>query len=136
MDFYGLKAGANNVDFQKIGTKLGEFNTYTVQVDFNAYLAQAKVKYAGNTADGLAQILKQKYLAMAQNSGMEAYYNWRRTGIPAFLTGVGIGNQGKIPLRFKYPNAEYNTNKANLDAALARQSFTNDDLFGKMWIIQ
>lgn len=136
MDFYGLKAGANNVDFQKIGTKLGEFNTYTVQVDFNAYLAQAKVKYAGNTADGLAQILKQKYLTMAQNSGMEAYYNWRRTGIPAFLTGVGIGNQGKIPLRFKYPNAEYNTNKANLDAALARQSFTNDDLFGKMWIIQ
>jgi hypothetical protein len=67
---------------------------------------------------------------------MEAYYNWRRTGIPAFLTGVGIGNQGKIPLRFKYPNDEYNTNKANLDAALARQSFTNDDLFGKMWIIQ
>ncbi|WP_421800440.1 SusD/RagB family nutrient-binding outer membrane lipoprotein [Haliscomenobacter sp.] len=136
MDFYGLKAGANNVDFQKSGAKLGEFNTYTINVDFAAYLAQAKVKYVGNNADGLAQILKQKYLAMAQNSGMEAYYNWRRTGIPAFLTGVGIGNQGKIPLRFKYPNAEYVTNKANVEAAVARQSFTNDDLFGKMWIIQ
>lgn len=136
MDFYGLKAGANAVDFQKAGAKLGEFNSYTIQVDFNAYLAQPKVKYAGNNADGLAQILKQKYLAMAQNSGMEAYNNWRRTGIPAFLTGVGIGNQGRIPLRFRYPSAEYITNKANVDAAVARQSFTDDDLFGKMWIIQ
>ncbi len=136
MDFYGLKTGSNIVDFQKSGAKLGEFNSYTVQVDFNAYLAQAKVKYAGNNADGLAQILKQKYLAMAQNSGMEAYYNWRRTGIPAFLTGGGSGNQGRIPLRFRYPSAEYTTNKANVEAAVARQSFTNDDLFGKMWIIQ
>lgn len=136
MDFYGLKAGANNVDFQKSGAKLGEFNTYAIQVDFNAYLAQAKVKYAGNNADGLAQILKQKYLAMAQNSGLEAYYNWRRTGVPAFLTGVGNGNQGRIPLRFKYPNGEYTTNKANVEAAISRQSFTNDDLFGKMWLIQ
>jgi Starch-binding associating with outer membrane len=137
MDFYGLKAGSNAIQFQKLGTGvLGQFDNYNIDVDFTAYLAQAKVKYAGNTAAGLEQILKQKYLAMAQNSGMEAYYNWRRTGIPAFLTGVGIGNQGKIPLRFKYPSAEYNANKANVEAAVARQNFTNDDLFGKMWIIQ
>jgi hypothetical protein len=136
MDFYGLKAGANNVDFQKSGAKLGEFNTYAINVDFNAYLAQPKVKYAGNTAAGLEQILKQKYLTMAQNSGLEAYYNWRRTGIPAFLTGVGIGNQGKIPLRFKYPNAELTTNQANLNGALQRQFNGTDDLFGKMWLIQ
>lgn len=136
MDFYGLKAGANAVDFQKSGAKLGEFNSYNVQIDFNTYFAQTKVKYAGNNVDGLAQILKQKYLAMAQNSGMEGYFNWRRTGVPAFLTGVGVGNQGRIPLRFRYPSAEYVTNKANVEAAVSRQSFTNDDLFGKMWIIQ
>jgi hypothetical protein len=136
MSFYGLKAGANTVEFLKLGGKLGEFTAHPITVDFDAYLAQPKVKYAGNNADGLAQILKQNYLAMAQSTGLQAYYNWRRTGIPAFLTGVGVGNQGKIPLRFKYPNAEYTTNKSNVEAAVARQSFTNDDLFGKMWIIQ
>lgn len=136
MSFYGLKEGVNNVEFLKLGGKLGEFTSYPINVSFAAYLAQPKVKYAGNNADGLAQILKQNYLAMAQSSGLQAYYNWRRTGIPAFLTGVGVGKQGKIPLRFRYPSAEYITNKANVEAAVARQSFTNDDLFGKMWIIQ
>lgn len=137
MEFYGLKSGVvNNVEFLKLGGKLGEFTSHPINVDFNAYLAQPKVKYAGNNAEGLAQILKQNYLAMAQSSGLQAYYNWRRTGIPAFLTGVGVGNQGRIPLRFRYPSAEYTTNKANVEAAVSRQSFTNDDLFGKMWIIQ
>ena len=136
MDFYGLKAGANSVEFQKSGAKLGEFNSYSITVDFAAYLAQAKVKYAGNTADGLAQILKQKYLTMAQNSGQEAYYNYRRTGIPAFLTGVGLGNQGRIPMRYQYPSAEFSTNGANVKEAITRQYGGTDDLFGKMWIIQ
>ncbi|AEE52959.1 SusD/RagB family nutrient-binding outer membrane lipoprotein [Haliscomenobacter hydrossis] len=136
MDFYGLKAGANAVDFQKSGAKLGEFNSYTITVDFAAYLAQAKVKYAGNNTTGLEQILKQKYLTLAQNSGQEAYLNWRRTGVPAFLTGVGVGNQGKIPMRFKYPSGEFTTNNTNVSEALTRQYAGTDDLFGKMWIIQ
>lgn len=137
MNFYGLKNGVNTVQFQKIGAgTLGQFDNHDINVDFNTYLTQTSVKYAGNTNAGLEQILKQKYLAMAQNSGLEAYFNYRRTGIPAFLTGVGIGNQGRIPLRFRYPSAEYTTNKANVEEAVARQSFTNDDLFGKMWIIQ
>ena len=99
-------------------------------------MAQPKVKYAGNTAAGLAQVLQQKYLALAQNSGQEAYYNYRRTGIPAFLTGVGIGNQGKIPMRYQYPSAEFSTNGTNVKEAITRQYGATDDLFGKMWIVQ
>ena len=37
------------------------------------------VKCAGNTAAGLTQILTQKYVAFFQNSGLEAFYNQRRT---------------------------------------------------------
>lgn len=48
-------------------------------------------------ADDLQQVLLQKYLAFFQNSDWEAYYNWRRTGIPAFHTGPGTGPNGVIP---------------------------------------
>jgi hypothetical protein len=94
------------------------------------------VKYAGNSLSGLTQILEQKYLAMAQGNDLEAYYNFRRTNIPAFLKGVGTGNGGQIPLRFRYPNNELTTNAVNLNEALTRQYAGKDDVFGKMWMIQ
>lgn len=136
MAFYDIKTGANTVSFQKLGASLGNFDTYTLNVDLDAYYNQSTVKYAGNNAAGLKQILEQKYLAFAQNSDLEAYYQYRRTNIPVFLTGVGVGASGKIPMRFRYPDAERRTNKSNLDAAIQRQFAGNDDLFGKMWIVQ
>ena len=103
----------------------------------SGYLAGSLVKYAGNTAAGLSQILTQKYLAFAQNSGMEAWYNQRRTGIPAFLVGVGTGNSGRIPKRWQYPSSELSTNKENLKAALMSQFTTgNDDTNDMMWILK
>ena len=136
MAFYGISTGTLSVFFAKSGAALGNFDTYSVPVNIDDYYAQAKVKYAGNNATGLEQILKQKYLAMAQGSDLEAYYNYRRTGIPAFLTGVGLGNGGKIPLRFQYPASENISNSANFQEALQRQYAGKDDIFGKMWIIQ
>lgn len=136
MAFYGISTGNLTVFFAVPGAALGNFTTQTVPVNLDTYYAQANVKYAGNNTTGLEQILKQKYLAMAQGSDLEAYYNYRRTGIPAFLTGVGIGNAGKIPLRYQYPNSEDITNPANLAEALQRQYAGKDDIFGKMWLIQ
>ncbi len=101
------------------------------------YLTQTAVQYKGNNADGLAQILKQKYLAFFQNSGYEAFYNQRRTGIPTFLIGVGTGNGTRIPKRFQYPATESTTNKTNYQAALTRQ-FTDgkDDINSEMWLVK
>lgn len=76
---------------------------YEIPFDFeNGYYKQATVKYQGNNAQGLTQILTQKYLAFFENSGWEAYINWRRTGVPTFSVGAGTGNSGIIPKRFKY----------------------------------
>jgi len=36
------------------------YTAYPITVDFNTYYAQPVVKYAGNTAAGLAQILQEK----------------------------------------------------------------------------
>ena len=119
--FYGIADGTNSVYFLEPGRSLGEFDTYTVNFDFNTYYNQASVKYKGNNADGLNQVLMQKYLAFFQNSGWEAYYNWRRTGVPSFHTGPGTGANGVVPKRWQYPTSERATNEANLVAALQRQ---------------
>lgn len=112
--------------------------TYPISFDFeNTYYQQAAVKYAGNDATGLQQILLQKYLAFFQNSGWEAYYNWRRTGVPAFNTGTGTGNSSRIPKRFQYPTSERTTNADNWGKAVKSQfGGTTDDINGDMWLIK
>ena len=75
-------------------------------------------------------------MAFFQNSGWEAYYNFRRTGQPAFSTGVGIGNNGAIPKRWTYPSSEQNRNSTNLSEALTRQYGGQDNINGEMWIIK
>ena len=104
--------------------------------DATAYLAQSTVKYAGNTGSGLTQILNQKYIAFFQNSSYEAYYNWRRTGVPAFLIGPGTSNGTKIPLRYLYPNSEKTTNSANVTEANTRQFGGAESINATMWIIK
>ncbi|TAE50603.1 MAG: SusD/RagB family nutrient-binding outer membrane lipoprotein [Bacteroidetes bacterium] len=103
--------------------------------DIAAYIAKPAVAYKGGT-DGLNQILSQKYVAFFNNSGWEAYFNWRRTGVPTFDVGSGTGANGKIPVRFQYPLAERSINKTNYDAAVQRQFDGNDDINAKMWLIK
>jgi len=134
--FYGIVDGANTVSFLK-GTAPGDYVNYTVNFSFADYFNQTAVKYAGdNTTTGLNQILTQKYLSLARNSGLEGYYQWRRTGVPSFNAGPGTGNSNVIPLRFQYPSSELSTNKANVTAAIASQFGGKDDINAKMWIIQ
>lgn len=81
-------------------------------------------------------VLLQKYLAFFQNSGWEAYFNYRRTGVPVFLADTGTGNGGLIPKRFQYPTNEQTTNSENGKEAIQRQFGGNDDINAPMWIIQ
>ena len=131
--FYGITNGDNEVVLQKAD---GGSITYTVPFSFTDYFNQSLVKYKGNNSDGLAQILTQKYLAYARNSGLQAYYQWRRTGIPSFNAGSGSGNGGVIPKRFQYPTNEISANGANLTAALQNQYGGNDDINGLMWLVK
>lgn len=135
MGFYGLKDGDNTVTFSRDGG-ITNFTDYVVKVSTSDYLAQPSVNYAGDNATGLNQILTQKYIAFFQNSGLEAFYNQRRTGVPAFLTGVGTGNSGRIPKRWQYPTSERTTNGDNLKAAITSQYGANDDINATMWILK
>lgn len=112
-----------------------EIGTATASV--TNYLAQGSVVYVGDNATGLNQILTQKYLAFFQNSGQEAYFNYRRTGVPAFHAGVGTGNSGVIPVRWLYPSSESFYNEANLKSALNSQfGSETDDVDNELWINQ
>lgn len=137
LSFYGVPVDApGNV------VKVYPFNSpaavsYSIPFDFEgSYYQQGSVKYAGNNATGLQQILTQKYLSFFQNSGWEAYFNWRRTGVPVFLTGTGTGNSGRIPKRFQYPASEQTTNNANWKSAVQSQFGGIDDINAEMWLIK
>lgn len=96
----------------------------------------ANVAYAGDNATGLSQILTQKYISLYNNSGWEALYNYRRTGIPAFAQGgSGIGTpNSQIPRRWLYPASESAYNTANYQSALSSQYGGKDDVTKDTWL--
>jgi hypothetical protein len=91
---------------------------------------------AFNPADPIPQIIIQKYIALFMQSGWEAFFEQRRTGIPTLNTGPGTYNNGMVPKRWLYPQSEYDYNKANVDLAVQRQYSGNDDVNGVMWLLQ
>jgi hypothetical protein len=131
MQFYGITDGAViQITEQDNDAVIG-----SVTANVTNYLNQAPVIYAGNNGDGLKQILEQKYLAFFQQAGQEAYFNFRRTGFPAFLTGPGTGNNGVIPKRWLYPQAESITNNQNYLKAVTDQfGGAGDNLNELLWI--
>ncbi|MFN3839378.1 MAG: SusD/RagB family nutrient-binding outer membrane lipoprotein [Cyclobacteriaceae bacterium] len=134
MAFYGIQDGTVlNITEPDQDVVIG-----TYVVDLTSYLAQPAVSYAGNNATGLNQILMQKYLAFFQNSGWEAFFNQKRTGVPTFLTGPGTGRSPEvIPNRFQYPTNEANVNLTNYQAALTRQfGNTDDSIDGVVWFLK
>jgi len=128
---YGITNGQTLTVSDRAGKALG-----TVTVDLPTFTTN--VAYKGDNADGLKQILEQKYVAMFQNSGWEAYYNWRRTGFPAFSEGgAGIGTaNSKIPRRWLYPNDEIVSNAANYQAAIQSQYGGADDVTKDIWAVK
>ncbi|AFK02108.1 hypothetical protein Emtol_0957 [Emticicia oligotrophica DSM 17448] len=137
MDFYGVKNGTNTMTYSKTGGRdAADLATFTIDFDFEKYYAQTSVKYDGKTAKGQEQILTQKYLAFFMNSGMEAYFNWRRTGFPKFYAGVGNGNSNRIAIRWQYPLSERTTNSTNYKAAIDSQFGGKDDINDSLWLLK
>lgn len=131
LDFYGLAEGQQLTIGNVSGKTLG-----TATVSRSAFLSNAGVAYKGDNADGLEQILNQKYVAFFQNSGYEPFYNWRRTGLPRTFvsTGGGLNAAGKIPRRWQYPVDEQTYNATNYQAAVQSQFGGSDDLNQDTWL--
>jgi hypothetical protein len=139
MAFYGIdvaQPGFTAFFLPPGGTSTSDVKPFAVTFDFNTYYAQAAVKLSATATTALSQIVLQKYIASFENSGYESYYNWRRTGVPAFDGGSGVGNNGIVPIRWAYPVSEQTVNGVNYKAALSNQGFSGDDLNQKVWLLK
>jgi Starch-binding associating with outer membrane len=131
---FGLSTTANstvsisNVAGASVGSVTTDNATFLANVTYNT----------ANSATALTQILQQKYVAFFMNSGWEAFYNYRRTGVPSFSSGgAGTGTpSGAIPTRWLYPLDEINFNNDNYKTSVGSQYAGTDDVNGKMWLIK
>lgn len=100
----------------------------------NTYLNESLVKF--DVSKAMEQINTQKYLSFYLNSGWEAFYNQRRTGIPEFVVGPYTQNGGMIPKRWMYPQSELDNNFDNVAEAINQQYGGNDNVNGVMWLLK
>ncbi|UZT96014.1 SusD/RagB family nutrient-binding outer membrane lipoprotein [Chryseobacterium fluminis] len=109
-------------------------NQYFTGFDVNQYLTKSLVLY-DNSASlpiQLEKIMTQKYMTMFHQSQWTSYYDYLRTGYPNYPLQTGVA----APVRFRYPQAEYNYNSVNLQAALTAQYGGNDNINSKPWWLQ
>jgi hypothetical protein len=83
----------------------------------SAYYNGANVLYASGT-NQLQKIQLQRYIALYPD-GIQGWSEYRRTGVPALVPAIDKLNDGTIPRRFTYGANDYNTNAANVQAAVA-----------------
>ncbi|MDR2237122.1 MAG: SusD/RagB family nutrient-binding outer membrane lipoprotein [Chryseobacterium sp.] len=109
-------------------------NQYFAGFDVNQYLASPLVVY--NDADPLQnrieKIMTQKYMTMFHQAQWTSYFDYLRTGFPDYPLQTGVS----APLRFRYPQSEYNYNSNNLKAALNAQYGGNDNISSQPWWLQ
>ncbi|WP_155907437.1 SusD/RagB family nutrient-binding outer membrane lipoprotein [Lunatimonas lonarensis] len=83
------------------------------------YYLQAPIAYTGSQQEKLVKIGMQKWLALFF-TGMEGWYDWRRTGIPTVTPGPAAFFDS-VPRRFMYPTGVQALNRDNYQEAVARQ---------------
>ncbi|WKN30365.1 SusD/RagB family nutrient-binding outer membrane lipoprotein [Porifericola rhodea] len=99
---------------------------------FEEYYAQAEVDFA-QAENKLERIGEQKWLAL-YFSGLEAWFDWRRTGYPKLEPTPNNENNDRIPVRFIYPGQEQNLNNDNYQDAISSQGA--DNINTKMWLLE
>lgn len=119
------------------------FEAWGVEGDYASYIAQDNVKYsAGDGAEvNLEKIMTQKWIA-SWTAATEAWFDYRRTGLPAFQAGVAA-ERNVLPVRFYYMTSELDMNETNAQEALDKlevneysQADGKNSAWSKPWLIQ
>jgi len=126
----GLTAGNAETHYQN-GVE-GSFAFYGLSAPAG-YFTLPQVAYTGTQAEKWSKIGFQKWISL-YFQGMEAWYDWRRTRIPALTPGVSNQNNDMIPVRFRYPIIAQSLNAEGYQKAVQRQG--PDDLNSKMWYLK
>ena len=108
---------------------------WTVGSEADDYLNQDLVAYDGT----LEQLIVQKWIA-SWTAAQEAWYDYRRTGLPALETGE-LTPRPAIPLRYMYGSNELNFNRSNIEVAIENLTLTpysqdqKNSPWSKSWLI-
>ena len=98
------------------------------------------IQLTGDFDHDLYLIMEQKYLAGFMQIPYLTYYDYRRTGCPEFPinpeSNRNVFAPDKMPMRWMYPQDEYDYNKANIEEAVQRQFGGSDDINQLMWIVK
>jgi hypothetical protein len=102
--------------------------TYT-PAQLAAFLLNSNVAFTAGTE--LQRIATQRWVALYPN-GLQAWFEWRRTGFPVLTPTPNATNTSKqIPRRYVYGQGQYSVNKANVEAAAARMGGDTQD--SRVW---
>ena len=108
----------------------------------DTFLAKSEIQLEAGDAkfeENLRKIITQKYLAAFMHDTYNSYFEYRRTGYPNLpinpeSNGNSISN--KMPVRWMYPEVEYQYNREHVLEAVQRQFNGNDDVNELMWILK
>ena len=70
---------------------------------------------------------------------MTVFFDYRRTGYPEFPINIATNKNevvNKMPLRWLYPDLEYNYNQENIHNAVNSQFGGSDDANQLIWILK
>lgn len=87
----------------------------------------------------LEQIIWQKYITSFLQIPFNAFFEYRRTGIPDFPINPKSNRNipsDKMPLRWMYPQDELDYNMDNVSQAINSQYGGSDDYMGVMWLLK
>jgi hypothetical protein len=106
-------------------------SAYTVDLEIAKHTTDPGSAAFWDETKALQLIAEQKYIAMF-DQGLQAWFEWRRTGYPRLTPAANGANEGKIPVRVPYPSDEYATNPGNLGAGVEKLQ-GKDDLNTRVW---
>jgi hypothetical protein len=104
---YGWNAGDAQTNYN--AAIKASFDVWGLASNYAAYIAQPEVAFNGTQN----QILTQKWLA-SWSVATEAWFDWRRTGLPELHGVLNRTIAPELPLRFYYPLEERNLNSTNV----------------------
>ena len=95
------------------------------------YLITPGVKFEGTNEEKMELIMLQKYYNFFLNDS-QAWFEKRRTGLPNLPIGEAVQNDGKMPIRLKYPASVMSYNEANYKKVIEKMGNV-DDINYRVW---
>lgn len=125
------KAIAASFEEKDVASGLQEYSDvatkYNLVSTVEDYLAQPKVAFTGSDTEKIEKIAMQRWMNGFLEDGIEAWSDWRRLNVPKLNPGEAAVTITHVPYRRYYYLIDYETNKANYDAAIQAQGPDNFD---------